>query len=145
MAMVSWDRDMRPKVSMTPSNTAAGSTWPMAKGSFRIRYSRSAPTPSWAPDQAVNLFEEINNDEQGDKGRQAQAHEFEELPGHVVFQDMGTEHHREGHAVYISEILAVFMRFPQPKGWGKRGKGKRQNKPDGFITRYVAYIPYASP
>ena len=41
------------------------------------------------PDQAVNLFEEIHNDEQGDKGHQAQAHKLEELPCHVVFQDMG--------------------------------------------------------
>ncbi len=101
------------------------------KGELEHEVFQECSRSQLGPDQTVNFFEEIHHDEQGDEGDQAQAHELEELPGHIVFQDMGTEHFRESHFVYISEIQGAFIRFPTLTAGKKesRRKGKKGGTP----------------
>ena len=110
MAMVSWDRDMSPKVSMTPSKHRGGENLADGEGELEDEIFQERSRSQLGPDQAVNLFEEIDDDEQGDKGHQAQPHELEELPGHIVFQDTGAEKGRRGHG-YIYQKSVVFILF----------------------------------
>ena len=67
-----------------------------------------------SPDQAVDLFEKIHDDEQRHKGQQAQPRKLEKLPAHVVFQGGGAERQGRSHHFYIPEIPVGFIRLSRP-------------------------------